>query len=148
MHLAHLFHLLAALLAGFAIMFMTVSMAVAMTVAHAVNRDGVAGMNTMANRRVAADGYIHLRILFICLWLTTGRHDYRQHHDHHHHHLFHHHSVFKGLVLLFCSWFMVQRYDDLLTPPKEKLYAVVGLFLILRGKSLMQVAQQKGISGD
>lgn len=67
MHLAHLFHLLAALLAGFAIMFMTVSMAVAMTVAHAVNRDGVAGMNTMANHRVAADGYIHLRILFMCL---------------------------------------------------------------------------------
>ena len=66
-HPAHLLHLLATLLAGFAIVLATVSMAVAMTVAHAVNRDGVAGMNTMANRRVAADGYIHLRILFMCL---------------------------------------------------------------------------------
>ena len=67
MHLAHLFHLLAALLAGFAIVLATVSMAVAMTVAHAVDRFGVALVNTMANRGVAADGYIHLRVLFMCL---------------------------------------------------------------------------------
>ena len=67
MHFAHLFHLLAALLAGFAIVFTTVSMAVAMTVAHAVNSDGVALVNTMVNRWTATDGYIHLGLLFMCL---------------------------------------------------------------------------------
>ena len=94
--LLHLFDMLLAFLAGFAIADTPrLAMAVALAAISPIdNRARRTNLNLNPDRTLAV-------VQAVCIRLATGRYHYRQHHNHHHQNLFH------NFILLWVNTFII-----------------------------------------